>query len=165
MEGEPQADTTGPAVSALFLRLRDLQQGAEAFAVLLAAHRAGLTRLLATPTNSETVSARLGFPLTRVDAVLDVLASRGIVDRRDDLWALPPPWHVLAAPGAAWDPSAFLELGGVHISQTVRCLDRSDDYWIPGPSDRLAVAYEPDDKFNLVGWSQVFFPEASRIGR
>ena len=130
----------GLGSSVVFSTLRELQRSAEAFAVLVAAQDAGLPRLLTSPTTSEALRARLGVPLSRIDAVLEFLESYGVVQRRDDLWILSSGWEPLVSGRTPWDPSAFLTMGGVRLHHIERCLDQSADYWTLGTTDRLAVA-------------------------
>jgi ubiquinone/menaquinone biosynthesis C-methylase UbiE len=132
------APEPGPAV--VFARIWDLQRSAEVFALLLAAQRGGLIRLLATPTSSEVVGSRLRVASSRVDAVLEMLEAHGIVERSDGLWALSSAWEPLVTRRSAWDPAAVLTMGGVRVHQIEGCLDQSADYWSIDPADRLAVA-------------------------
>ena len=134
-------------------RVEELVRGSETLALLRAAERTGLLRLLTRPAVSDELAAALHLPVSRVDAALDVLAAHGIVAARGHQWELAEGWSELVLGESPMPFAAYLDLGEVWTGQFATSLLGSQTYWQLDGASRLAVARgispEPSSAFTI----------------
>jgi SAM-dependent methyltransferase len=134
-------DDSSPAWVTGMQRLEVLQRAAEVLAALRAAERAGLLKLLVSPSTAADLSARLPrTPPDRVDAVLGLLAAHGIVSDDGGKWSLTSAWGPMVDGHSPVLFAATLGLGKVRTALFEASLDDGTDYWQLASDDRVTVA-------------------------
>ena len=121
-------------------QLDELQRAAEAMAGLRAAHRAGVLTALAHPQSSAELAATLSLPPARLDALLSLLSAFGIVEGRDEGWALSDAWSGLLLGQSPVTFGSMLGMGAIRAAQFSTSLEESRDYGSLDSAERLTVA-------------------------
>ena len=139
-EGLDAPPSGAPAWSAAADRVEELVRASETLALLRAAERTGLLRLLTHSVSSDELATALRVPVSRVDAALEVLAAHGIAEARGGDWGLSQGWSELVLGETPLPFAAYLGLGEVWTGQFETSLSSSQTYWQLDTASRLAVA-------------------------
>ncbi len=121
-------------------QIEQLVRGSEILALLRAAERTGLLRLLTRPVVPDDLSEALHLPVPRVNAVLDVLAAHGMAEAKGDHWQLAEGWSEVVLGKTPLPLAGYLGLGEVWTDQFESSLSSSQTYWQLDAASRLAVA-------------------------
>ncbi len=120
--------------------LDELQRACEAMAGLRAAHRAGVLAALVQPQSTAELASGLSLPAARLEALLSLLSSFGIVTSEGDRWALSEAWSGLLLGQSPVTFGSMLGMGAIRADQFTSCFEGNNDYGSLTAADRLTVA-------------------------